>query len=63
MNQSPSAAYINDENLLWIHSPRLAKHLTPECRLVQCADIGITKRLQRKLERIRRHCGKGIEKY
>ena len=58
-NWSPAAAHTNDETLLVIHSPTLASHFTREMdRLWQGADLGITPRLQRKLERSQRLCGK-----
>jgi len=59
-NWSPSAAHQNDETLLVIESPLLAKHFTAEInRLWKGAELGITPRLQRKQERQRRLCGKG----
>ena len=58
-NWSPSAAHTNDETLLVIHSPQLAKHFTREMdRLWQGAELGITPRLQSKLERSQQLCGK-----
>ena len=58
-NWSPAAAHTNDETLLVIHSPTLAAHFSREMdRLWQGADLGITPRLQRKLERSQRLCGK-----
>ena len=57
-NWSPAAAHTNDETLLLIHSPTLAAHFTREMdRLWQGAELGITPRLQRKLERSQRLCG------
>ena len=42
-NWSPSAAHTNDETLLVIHSPQLAKHFTREMdRLWDTAELGIT---------------------
>ena len=42
-----------------IHSPTLATHFTREMdRLWESAELGITPRLQRKLERSQRLCGK-----
>ena len=62
-NWSPSAAHTNDETLLVIHSPQLAKHFTREMdRLWESAELGITDRLRRKLERNRQRCGSGIER-
>jgi len=59
-NWSPSAAHTNDETLLVIHSPRLAKHFTREMdRLWESAELGITPHLQHKLERQRIRCGDG----
>ena len=58
-NWSPAAAHTNDETLLVIHSPTLAAHFSREMdRLWQGAELGITPRLQRKLERSQRLCGK-----
>ena len=58
-NWSPAAAHTNDETLLVIHSSTLAAHFTREMdRLWQGAELGITPRLQRKLERSQRLCGK-----
>ena len=57
-NWSPSAAHTNDETLLVIHSPQLAKHFTREMdRLWGGAELGITPRIQRKLERQNIRCG------
>ena len=57
----PAAAHTNDETLLVIHSPTLAAHFTREMdRLWQGAELGITPRLQRKLERNQRLCGKSL---
>ena len=62
-NWSPSAAHINDETLLVIHSPQLAKHFTREMdRLWETAELGITKRIRRKLERQKIRCGEGVER-
>ena len=59
-NWSPSAAHANDETLLVIHSPQLAKHFTREMdRLWDTAELGITQRIQRKLERQKIRCGDG----
>ena len=60
-NWSPSAAHQNDEVLLVIRSPQVAAHFTREMdRLWRTADLGITERLRRKLERNRQRCGSGI---
>ena len=57
-NWSPSAAHTNDETLLVIHSPQLAKHFTQEMnRLWDTAELGITPHIQRKLDRERIRCG------
>jgi len=58
-NWSPAAAHTNDETLLVIHSPTVAAHFSREMdRLWQGAELGITARLQRKLDRSQRLCGK-----
>ena len=60
-NWSPAAAHTNDETLLVIHSPLLAKHFTREMnRLWRGAELGITARMQRKLERQQARCGNGV---
>ncbi|HYP03881.1 MAG TPA: phosphatidylserine/phosphatidylglycerophosphate/cardiolipin synthase family protein [Cyanobium sp.] len=60
-NWSPSAAHQNDETLLLIDSPLLARHFQAEMdRLWRGAELGVTARLHRKLERQRRICGSGI---
>jgi len=62
-NWSPSAAHTNDESLLVIHSPQLAKHFTREMdRLWRGAELGITPHIQRKLERQNIRCGSGVER-
>ncbi len=62
-NWSPSAAHTNDETLLVIHSPQLAKHFTREMdRLWNGAELGITPHIQRKLDRQRIKCGDGVER-
>ena len=62
-NWSPSAAYINDETLLVIHSPQLAKHFTREMDyLWNTAELRITPHIQRKLDRQRIRCGDGVER-
>ncbi|MCP9823907.1 hypothetical protein [Synechococcus sp. EJ6-Ellesmere] len=43
-----------------VESPQLAAHFTrEEDRMWQGAELGITPRLRRKLERIRQTCGQG----
>ena len=60
-NWSPSPAHQNDEVLLVIRSPQVAAHFSREMdRLWRSADLGITERLRRKLERNRQRCGSGI---
>jgi len=62
-NWSPSADQTNDETLIAIHSPKLAAHFTREMnRLWRGAELGITTRMQRKLDRQRLKCGRGVEK-
>ena len=62
-NWSPSAAHTNDETLRVIHSPQLAKHFTREMdRLWDTAELGITPRIQRKLDRQKIRCGDGVER-
>ena len=62
-NWSPSATHQNDEFLLVIRSPQVATHFTREMdRLWRSADLGISERLQRKLERNSQRCGSGIER-
>lgn len=59
-NWSPSAAHQNDETLLLIDSPQLARHFQVEMdRLWRGAELGVTSRLRRKIERSRRLCGSG----
>ncbi len=61
-NWSPSAAHTNDETLLVIHSPQLAKHFTREMdRLWDTAELGITPHIQRKLDRQKIRCGDGVD--
>jgi phosphatidylserine/phosphatidylglycerophosphate/cardiolipin synthase-like enzyme len=58
-NWSPSAAHQNDETLLVIQSPLLAKHFTAEInRLWKGAELGITARLERKQAKQRKLCGR-----
>ncbi|MEC7897176.1 MAG: phospholipase, partial [Cyanobacteriota bacterium] len=48
------------ETLLVIHSPKLAAHFTREMnRMWRSAELGITQRMQRKLERQQALCGSG----
>ena len=62
-NWSPSAAHTNDETLLVIESPQLAAHFTREMdRMWRGAELGITARMQRKLDRQTRKCGSGVER-
>ncbi len=62
-NWSTSAAHTNDETLLVIHSPQLAKHFTREMdRLWDGAELGITARMRRKLNRQKIRCGEGVER-
>ena len=62
-NWSPSAAHTNDETLLVIHSPQLARHFTREMdRLWDTAELGITARMRQKLERQRIRCGDGMQR-
>jgi len=60
-NWSPSAAHQNDETLLRIDSPLLARHFQAEMdRLWRGAELGVSGRLQRKLQRQRSRCGRGM---
>ena len=62
-NRSPSPAHTNDETLLVIKSPMLAAHFTREMnRMWRSAEVGVTPRIQRKLDRQRAKCGSGLEK-
>ncbi len=62
-NWSPSAAHTNDETLLIIHSPLVAKHFTREMdRMWRGAELGITTRMRRKLDQQTRKCGSGVER-
>ncbi|MFL0771077.1 MAG: phospholipase D-like domain-containing protein, partial [Prochlorococcus sp.] len=62
-NWSPSAAHVNDETLLVIHSPQLAKHFSREInRMWRGAELGITPRIQQNMERQRTKCGSGVER-
>lgn len=59
-NWSPSAAHQNDETLLVIDSALLARHFTAEIdQLWRGAELGVSPRLARKLERQRQRCGSG----
>ncbi|MFZ9228163.1 MAG: phospholipase D-like domain-containing protein [Prochlorococcaceae cyanobacterium] len=59
-NWSPSAAHQNDETLLVIDSPLLAAHFRAEMdHLWRGADLGISQRLKRKLQRQQLSCGSG----
>jgi phosphatidylserine/phosphatidylglycerophosphate/cardiolipin synthase-like enzyme len=59
-NWSPSAAHQNDETLLVIDSPMLAKHFSAEIdRLWKDAELGLTRRLERKRQRQLLSCGSG----
>ena len=63
VNWSPSAAHQNDETLLVIHSPQLAQHFSREMdRLWETAELGITERMRRKLNRQKIRCGDGVER-
>jgi phosphatidylserine/phosphatidylglycerophosphate/cardiolipin synthase-like enzyme len=56
-NWSPSAAHQNDETLLVIESPLLARHFNREIdRLWRGAELGVTARLQRKQARLASAC-------
>jgi phosphatidylserine/phosphatidylglycerophosphate/cardiolipin synthase-like enzyme len=62
-NWSPSAAHQNDETLMLIHSPQLAAHFTREIdRMWRGAELGVTARMQRKLERQQQRCGSGEQR-
>ena len=62
-NWSPSAAQTNDETLLVIHSAQLAKHFTEGMdRLWNTAELGITARMHRKLDRQKIRCGDGVKR-
>ena len=62
-NWSPSAAHQNDEVLLVIDSPLLAAHFTREIdRLWKGAELGVSDRLERKLNENRRRCGSGVQR-
>lgn len=62
-NWSPSAAHGNDETLMIIRSPQLAAHFNREMdQLWQGAELGLTPRLQRKLQQSRQRCGTGEQR-
>ena len=62
-NWSPSAAHTNDETLMVIHSPQLAKHFTQEMnRLWRGAELGVNARIRKKLERQHAKCGSGEQR-
>jgi phosphatidylserine/phosphatidylglycerophosphate/cardiolipin synthase-like enzyme len=62
-NWSPAAAHINDETLLVIESPKVAAHFTHEMnRMWRSAELRVTPRIQRKLERQRAKRGSKITK-
>lgn len=59
-NWSPSAAHQNDETLLVVDSPLLARHFTAEIdQLWRGAELGIGPRLARRIERQQQRCGSG----
>ncbi len=59
-NWSPSAAHQNDELLLRIDSPALARHFEAEMdRLWRGAELGPSERLRRRQLRMWRRCGSG----
>ena len=62
-HKSPNATHQNDETLLVIHSPQLTEHFTAEMNLLwQEAELGITPRLERKLQQQRRICVSGSQR-
>ncbi len=62
-NWSPSASFQNDETLLLIRSPLLARHFEAEMdRLWRGAELGIGGRLARRMEQRRRTCGSGMQR-
>jgi phosphatidylserine/phosphatidylglycerophosphate/cardiolipin synthase-like enzyme len=62
-NWSPSAAHQNDETLLRIDSPLLARHFEAEMdRLWRGAELGVTGRLERQRARRSRICGSGRQR-
>jgi phosphatidylserine/phosphatidylglycerophosphate/cardiolipin synthase-like enzyme len=62
-NWSPSAAFQNDETLLVIDSPLLARHFKAEVdQLWKTAALGISPRLARKQLRLQQQCGRGQQR-
>ncbi|MFM8605353.1 MAG: phospholipase D-like domain-containing protein [Cyanobium sp.] len=62
-NWSPSAAHGNDETLIRIDSPLLARHFEAEMdRMWRGAELGVTARLRRKLLRRGELCGSGRQR-
>jgi phosphatidylserine/phosphatidylglycerophosphate/cardiolipin synthase-like enzyme len=62
-NWSPAAAHQNDETLLRIDSPLLARHFEAEMdRLWRGAELGVTAGLERRRERRSRICGSGQQR-
>ena len=62
-NWSPSAAHQNDELLLRIDSPALARHFEAEMdRLWRGAELGPSERLRRRQLRQWRRCGSGRQR-
>ena len=62
-NWSPSAAHQNDEVLMIIDSPQLAAHFSREIdRLWTGAELGISRRIERKIARGRQLCGSGVQR-
>ncbi len=62
-NWSPSAAHQNDELLLRIDSPALARHFEAEMdRLWRGAELGASERLRRRQLRMWRRCGSGRQR-
>jgi phosphatidylserine/phosphatidylglycerophosphate/cardiolipin synthase-like enzyme len=58
-----SAAHGNDETLMIIRSSQLAAHFNREMdQLWQGAELGLTPRLQRKLQQSRQRCGIGEQR-
>lgn len=58
-NWSPSAAHSNDETLVILHSAQLARHFTREMeRLWGGAILGVSPKLERKIENSIRFCGR-----
>ena len=62
-NWSPSSAHTIDETLLVIESPQIAKHFTREMdRLWRGAELGVTARMQRTLQKRREECGRETQR-